>query len=322
MERYVSYTAGPSEEGLTISAWMGRLGYSRHQIGRMKFRPDGICLNGQRVRVNTAAAAGDVLTLQLMDRPPEDKKAPAVVWADPDPSVGPLRILYEDQDLLLVDKPPGLVCHPSPGHYADTLANAAAAYLRSQGITGRLFLLGRLDRDTCGVVAFAKHAEAAAMLGRQRESGHFFKTYLAEVRGTFSPEEEKGVIDLPLCRIGDTMWMQVSPGGKPARTLYEALAPTPAGTLCRVLIEQGRTHQIRVHMAYRGHPLITDPLYGMGASPLGKEGEVPRAADTDLHLCAASCVLIQPFTGQTIRVRASLPDWAGPLGSDRDKIQI
>ncbi|MBQ5361071.1 MAG: RluA family pseudouridine synthase, partial [Lachnospiraceae bacterium] len=221
MERIVSYTASKKEDGKTISAYLKELGFSAGQIGRMKFRKDGICLNGERARVNRVLKEGDLLSLQLMDRGEDIRegtdRAPApgkVVWADPAPEVGPLQVLYEDPDILAVHKRAGLVCHPSPGHYADTLANAAAFYLKGQGITGRLFLLGRLDRDTSGIVIFAKHPEAAAMLGDQRKKGTFEKIYLAEVRGGFEKEEE--VIDRPLRRIRDTMHMEVSDEGKEA----------------------------------------------------------------------------------------------------------
>ena len=231
MERFVTYTAGKEEEGLAISAWLRRLGFSAHQIGRMKFRRGGICLNGEWSRVNRTVHAGDLLRLQLMDNDRDLRagtdRAPAggrVEWADPDPSVGPLTVLYEDPDILAVHKRAGLVCHPSPGHYADTLANAAAAYLRGQGITGRLYLLGRLDRDTSGIVVFAKHAEAAAMLSGQRKQGGFEKIYLAEVRGSFSGCPKFGKIEAPLSRIPDTMHMQVDPDGKAAGTFYQVLA--------------------------------------------------------------------------------------------------
>ena len=224
MERFVTYTAGKEEEGLAISAWLRRLGFSAHQIGRMKFRRGGICLNGEWSRVNRTVHAGDLLRLQLMDNDRDLRagtdRAPAggrVEWADPDPSVGPLTVLYEDPDILAVHKRAGLVCHPSPGHYADTLSNAAAAYLRGQGITGRLYLLGRLDRDTSGIVVFAKHAEAAAMLSGQRKQGGFEKIYLAEVRGSFSGCPKSGKIEAPLSRIPDTMHMQVDPDIRTAK---------------------------------------------------------------------------------------------------------
>ena len=321
MERIVTYTATSEEEGLTISSWLRRLGFSVHQIGRMKFRNDGICLNGKRARVNVTIKEGDLLALQLMDKGEDLRegtdRAPSpgrVDWADPDPSVGPLTILYEDPDILALHKKQGLVCHPSPGHYADTLANGAAAYLHGQGIRGRIYLLGRLDRDTSGIVIFAKHAEAAAMLGDQRDRGEFEKIYLAEVRGVFEEGKETGIVDGPLRRIRDTMHMEISPEGKKARTFYRVLGTEKEGeetfSLVRCRIEQGRTHQIRVHMASAGHPLAGDPLYGMGASPIGIGKEVPRAENVDLHLHAFYCRFRQPFTGEEILIRDPAPAWA------------
>lgn len=319
MKRIVVYTASGAEEGKNISAWLRELGFSARQIGRMKFRKDGICLNGERARVNRILKEGDVLSLQLMDQGEDSRegtdRAPSpgkVEWADPSPEVGPLAVLYEDPDILAVHKRAGLVCHPSPGHYADTLANAAAAYLKKQGIAGRLYLLGRLDRDTSGIVVFAKHAEAAAMLGDQRKQGTFEKIYLAEVRGSFEKKEE--VIDRPLRRIRDTMHMETSPEGKEARTFCSILGTRTEGeetfSLCRCRIKHGRTHQIRVHLASIGHPLLGDPLYGFGAVPMGIGKEVPRAEDVDLHLHAFICRFRQPFTGEEITVRDPAPAWA------------
>lgn len=319
MKRIVAYTASRAEGGKTISAWLKELGFSARQIGRMKFRKDGICLNGERARVNRILKEGDVLSLQLMDRGEDSRegtdRAPSpgkAVWADPSPEVGPLGVLYEDPDILAVHKRAGLVCHPSPGHYADTLANAAAAYLKEEGITGRLFLMGRLDRDTSGIVIFAKHAEAAAMLDEERKRGTFEKLYLAEVRGR--PEWKEEVIDRPLRRIRDTMHMEISPEGKEARTFCRLLGTREEGgeifSLCRCRIEHGRTHQIRVHLSSVGHPISGDPLYGFGAVPMGIGKEVPRAEDVDLHLHAFSCRFIQPFTGEEITVTDPAPAWA------------
>ena len=329
MERFVTYTAGKEEEGLAISAWLRRLGFSTHQIGRMKFRRGGICLNGEWSRVNRTVHAGDLLRLQLMDNDRDLRagtdRAPAggrVEWADPDPSVGPLTVLYEDPDILAVHKRAGLVCHPSPGHYADTLANAAAAYLRGQGITGRLYLLGRLDRDTSGIVVFAKHAEAAAMLSGQRKQGGFEKIYLAEVRGSFSGCPKSGKIEAPLSRIPDTMHMQVDPDGKAAGTFYQVLAEDSDSvspkTLCRCTIEHGRTHQIRVHMAHTGHPLVGEPLYGMYAGPIGIGKKVPAAEEVDLHLHAWKCRFRQPFTGEMVEITDPAPVWAEQYGIIRE----
>lgn len=274
-----------------------RLGLSRKQISRLKFREDGIRVNGVRQRVSGILQPQDTLELKLGTGFGGGKSGRVAACT----GTGRLNILYEDRDLLAVVKPAGIVCHPSHGHYRDTLSNQAAAYLEARGEAGVIRLVGRLDKDTSGIVVFAKNQETAAAMARQREAGKMQKIYLALVEGC--PPEKEGTAAEPLARDRDhLMKMRVSPDGKPARTYYRVLKIRGEGKTRRSLLlltlEQGRTHQIRVHMAHMGCPLAGDPLYGRG-------GREDRAM---LH--AWKLRMTHPFSGEGIELEAELPEWA------------
>lgn len=185
-----------------------------------------------------------------------------------------LAIIYEDQDILAINKPAGIVTHPSGSHYSDSLANQVASYFRSKGEPTKVRSIGRLDKETSGILLFARNQTAAAKLQNQREEGISEKTYLAAVSG-FMPVDEDGAfhrISVPLAPDPDNrLKMVVStdgtlPGSKHAETLYSVLksngpdAAAPA-SLVMLRLKTGRTHQIRVHMASLGHPLLGDSLY-------------------------------------------------------------
>lgn len=185
-----------------------------------------------------------------------------------------LAIIYEDQDILAINKPAGIVTHPSGSHYSDSLANQVASYFRSKGEPTKVRSIGRLDKETSGILLFARNQTAAARLQNQREEGISEKTYLAAVSG-FMPVDEDGAfhrISVPLAPDPDNrLKMVVStdgtlPGSKHAETLYSVLKSTgpdaaaPA-SLVMLRLKTGRTHQIRVHMASLGHPLLGDSLY-------------------------------------------------------------
>ena len=183
-------------------------------------------------------------------------------------------MIYEDQDILAINKPAGIVTHPSGSHYSDSLANQVASYFRSKGEPTKVRSIGRLDKETSGILLFARNQTAAARLQNQREEGISEKTYLAAVSG-FMPVDEDGAfhrISVPLAPDPDNrLKMVVStdgtlPGSKHAETLYSVLKSTgpdaaaPA-SLVMLRLKTGRTHQIRVHMASLGHPLLGDSLY-------------------------------------------------------------
>lgn len=263
------------------------------------------------------------------------------IWAAPASWLSenyPLKILYEDQDILAADKASGVVCHPSPGHYNDTLSNQVADHLGCIGRELDVRVTGRLDRDTSGIVIFALNTETAAQLIRQRQASMMQKLYIARLRGLFS-NQLSGTIDRPLRRESpDSFRMMVAEDGKAARTHYRVLRQMPDGTsLVACRIEHGRTHQIRVHMASIGHPIVGDRLYGpeaveeevlmsreqariIGEKSEQAAGSRQAAARTveerhaaPLMLHAWQAVLRQPFTGEEIRLEAPLPEWAEEL---------
>lgn len=275
-----------------------RYGISKSQWKRVKhtgdFHCNGAPAHGKHTRVHT----GDVLTFTT-EKPPNPAKFPVV------PEHVPLDIRYEDDDLLAVNKPTGMLVHPLYVHPNGTLANAILGYYEEKGLPYRFHPLHRLDRDTTGLVLIAKRPELQHMLTKNGTIKLFHREYLAIACGKL-PEREAW-IDAPLGRRpGSTVEQAVVPienGGKSARTHYAVLAETdatdahPALSLVRLQLETGRTHQIRVHLAALGCPLLGDDLYG-DASPL-----IARQA---LH--AARLTFHHPITGADVAIVAPPPD--------------
>lgn len=330
MNRKLEYTITEEMAGKSVRQFLQEVpGFSGHQISRLKFQKEGIRVGGEKVYVSHVLKKGEVLTIGLTEqvlRRDTQGGRPGKIWEAPAPELAayPLEVLYEDEDLLIVNKPAGMVCHPSPGHYSDTLANQAAAHLGGTGTAMDMRVTGRLDRETSGIVTFARNSETAAMIQRQREDGRLVKTYLALAQGDFTAEE--GVVDSPIRREAPgSHYMVCAQDGKPARTFYKVLARTkgPGGdprTLLECRIEHGRTHQIRVHMAGIGHPLVGDPLYGGEFARYGGESgeqlqertsESPGQEKMGLHAYRLS--LLRPFDGGKIEITAKAPEWAGAL---------
>ena len=287
--RFLSFQIRPEENGMTVREYLsGCLHFSRHQISSLKYRPDGIVVNGQMCRVTRILQEGDALTVGLKDG--------GSSYLETGGFAEPPDILFENADLLIVNKPAGMVCHPSHGHYADSAANQAAAYAKSKNEDWTIRLIGRLDADTSGILVFAKNSETAARLARQREEGGMRKTYLALCEGSI--KQDSGVIDLPIAKDPERLGrMKTDPAGKPAITRYQVLRRGRERTLLRVWITHGRTHQIRVHLASAGHPLVGDPFYGNG---------VPGKDCAMLH--AHTLCMTEPFTGKECRIEAPVPE--------------
>lgn len=264
-----------------------QLGFSALRLKSLRAVPGSVLLDGDSVPLYLRPVQGQILTVRL----PEDPPSPV------EPVAGPLHLVYEDEHLVIIDKAPGMAVHPGPGHREDTLGNLLTWHYESRGEHHLFRPVNRLDRSTSGLVCVAKHAYAAEMLGRALALGLFHKVYLAICEGV--PEKLSGTVDAPIGRReGSVLERQVRPDGKRAVTHYEALGGCQGRSLLRVEPETGRTHQIRVHMAWLGHPLTGDFLYGTEAPQL-----IPRAA---LHACTLS--FPHPITGQTLTFHAPLPE--------------
>lgn len=330
MNRRLTFRISQETAGKTIRAFLREeLAFSGHQISRLKFQEEGIRVDGEKAYVSRELREGEVLTIglteQVLRRDTEGGK-PAKIWEAPAPELAayPLKVLYEDDDYLIVDKPAGMVCHPSPGHYRDTLANQAAAHLGGTGTAMDMRVTGRLDRETSGIVTFARSTEAAAMIQRQRADGRLIKTYLALAEGAFP--ERTGVVDVPLRRESPGSHRMIcAQDGKPARTFYRVLGETKAPdgsirTLLTVRIEHGRTHQIRVHMAHIGHPLAGDPLYGFRGAGDAQENDgrtvccMTDEGDREpMGLHAFKLSFWHPFRAVPIEITAQVPAWADKI---------
>ncbi|MCI8526536.1 MAG: RluA family pseudouridine synthase [Oscillospiraceae bacterium] len=261
------------------------MGLSSTLVKRLK-TTGAICVNGLPAPVNARLAPGDRVAVCLDEPPPGFP-----------PEDGPLDILYEDDALLALDKPPGLPVHPTAARRTGTLANRAAGYYRATGQRCGVHTVTRLDRDTFGVVLLAKNAHVHALLSEALRAGLLKKTYLAAVLG--APPRNVGVIDLPIARCpGPSLRRMISPAGDAARTRCRVLARGPEASLLLLRPETGRTHQLRVHCAALGCPILGDRDYGTEASlalsrVLGAETQ---------QLCAARLRLPHPITGAALAI--------------------
>lgn len=236
-------------------------------------------VNGEPVFTDFPVQPGDVVTALLTEDPPD---FPAQDL--------PLDILYEDEALLAVDKGPGLWVHPSPSRYTGTLANGVAGYFSRTKQPCGVHVVTRLDRDTFGVVLLAKHAHIHALLCQSQRAGQLRKTYQATVRG--SMPEPSGIIDLPIRRRdGGSLLREVHPDGQAAVTRYRVLNERGGLSLLELEPVTGRTHQLRVHCAALGCPMLGDRDYGGGCDT------VPHQ-----QLCAVSLTLPHPLTGEPLTI--------------------
>ncbi len=256
-------------------------------VRRIKWLPDGILVDGARVNTRFCPQAGQVLSVRLDD--PERRSG--IV-----PAPGPVDILYEDGDMVVLNKAPGVSVHPGPGHFDDTLGNFLLYHYDQEGETADFHPVHRLDRGTSGLLAAAKHPHAQEVLKNQLHTNAFRRTYLAVCEGVPKPGE--GTIEVPLGpKPGSLMEQMVRPDGKFARTRYKVLGEYEGRALVELELDTGRTHQIRVHMAHIGHPLTGDFLYGREDRAL-----IARPA---LH--SARLELCHPISGERLTFAAPVP---------------
>lgn len=247
----------------------------------------GLWLGEVPAILSSRVQAGDILRVCLPEDPPSD-----IV-----PVVRPLGILFEDEHLLILNKPPFVSVHPGPDHYEDTLGNFVTAYYAAKGEHHLFRPVNRLDRGTSGVMVVAKHSYAQERLKKQLHSAAFRREYLAICEGV--PKPKRGTVNAPIGRLdGSVIARTVRPDGAQALTHYEVLSEHRGRSLVRLTLETGRTHQIRVHMAHIGCPLTGDFLYGTEATEV-----IGRAA---LH--SAELTLNHPVTGEQLNISAPMPE--------------
>lgn len=251
MDKILNYTITPQESGMQVLDFLRSKGFSRHILTSMKPDKEALLVNGVRAGGRSILHEGDQFRVRLLETVSPEGIVPAPL---------PVSVLYEDEDILVLNKPSDMPVHPSIGNYDNTLANAVAFYFQQKGELCPFRCINRLDRDTSGVLILAKNALSAAILSAQMRNREIRRTYLAVVCGaTLS----SGTISAPIGRVSDSVIQrQVDPEhGESAVTHYERLAVRNDHSLLEIHLETGRTHQIRVHMGYIGHPLPADYLY-------------------------------------------------------------
>lgn len=279
----LSYIAVPADASRPLrNVLRDDLRLSAASVRQLK-AANGIFINGIAVHTDARLAPGDRLSVVLTEPEPAFPAEP-----------GHLSVIWEDSDYLAVDKPQGLIIHPTHSRLTGTLANAAWAHIRETGGEG-CHAVNRLDRDTAGVVLFAKNARACALIAGAVTD----KRYLAAVCGT--PAESVGSITLPIRRSEEGDMRRIcAPDGSPARTDYRALTSKGGCSLLAIRLYTGRTHQIRVHFAALGFPLLGDRLYG-------SEDSIALSARLGIDAHALRCTSLSfrhPLTGETVMLSA------------------
>lgn len=291
----LNYVVSDGQSGIRIDRYLSDSNedLSRSYIQKL-LKEQKVTVQGTYVKANYKVQAGDVITVELPD------------MTEPDilPEDIPLDILYEDEDVLVVNKPKGMVVHPSAGHTTGTLVNAIMAHCKENlsGINGvlRPGIVHRIDKDTTGALLVCKNDNAHRDLALQLKEHSIKRRYRAIVAGVI--KENEGTIEGPIGRHPvDRKKMAINyKNGKEAVTHYRVLERFPNATYVECRLETGRTHQIRVHMTSIGHPLLGDEVYGSGKNPYHLQGQT-------LH--AMILGFVHPSTGEYMEFTAPLPEY-------------
>ena len=288
MERRLEYPVGQEADGLRIEQFLRRKGYSRGCLALIKRTPGGALVDGCPRYLNQRLAAGERLQVLLSEEAVSEKIVPVEL---------PIQIVYEDEDLLVLNKAAGMPTHPSMNNYTNSMANALAWYYKEQGKPFVFRCTNRLDRDTSGLTVVAKNPLSSCILADMAVKKKIHREYRAIVRGRVEPAA--GTIDAPLSRKpGSILEREVDfAGGERAVTHYRVLEERNGHSLVSLVLETGRTHQIRVHMKYLGCPLIGDYLYNPDMEYIARQA---------LH--SYRLAFCHPVTGEQMEFTALLPE--------------
>lgn len=282
----LTYHVADCDDELTLNDIVrARLHLSRTLVVKLK-QQHKILVNGAPEYTNFRVSPGDLVTVDL-DLSEDNEVIPAAL---------PIEVVYEDEDILVVNKPPGMAIHPARQGEQDTLANAVTYYWQQSGSKALFRPVNRLDKETSGLVLIAHSKFAHQALFRQQKKREVERIYLALVDGVITPDE--GRINEPIIRLDPGKRQRsVDPQGQQAVTVYQVMHRYENQTLLRLKLETGRTHQIRVHLSYIGHPVCGDTLYGCPSTIIERQA---------LH--AGKLSFTQPRSGQRLHLQAPLPE--------------
>ena len=288
MNRNIDYIIDEDSSGLRVEQFLRRKRYSGQNLSEIKRMPKSILVNGVHYYMRQELSTGDYLQVRICETQNSEKIPPTKL---------PLDIVYEDEDLLVLNKPAGMPIHPSLNNYTNSMANALAYYFQSQGKPFIFRCCNRLDRDTSGLTIVSKHLVSGSILSDMTKYREVHREYLAIARGSVTPSE--GTIQAPLVRKDGTIiertvdWEH----GEDAVTHYKVVKEANGHSLVSLRLETGRTHQIRIHMKYLGYPLIGDYLYNPDMEYMTRQA---------LH--SHHMEFTHPITGEHMSFTAPLPE--------------
>lgn len=288
MNRNIDYIIDEDSAGLRVEQFLRRKRYSGQNLSEIKRMPKSILVNGVHYYMRQELSKGDHLQVRICETQNSEKIPPTKL---------PLDIIYEDEDLLVLNKPAGMPIHPSLNNYTNSMANALAYYFQSQGKPFIFRCCNRLDRDTSGLTIVSKHLVSGSILSDMTKYREVHREYLAIARGSVTPSE--GTIQAPLGRKEGTIiertvnWEH----GEDAVTHYKVVKEANGHSLVSLRLETGRTHQIRIHMKYLGYPLIGDYLYNPDMEYMTRQA---------LH--SHHMEFTHPITGEHMSFTAPLPE--------------
>lgn len=287
MDSSLKFLITENEVGIKLREYLRSRAKLSSRLIKGAAKDERICVNGKITRLNYILKEGDQVSFEVVKTETQDIEAEDI----------PIDVIYEDEDVLVVNKNPGIVVHPTKSYPSHTLANGIMNYFKTTNQNCIVRLVSRLDMNTSGLIIIAKNQFSHMALARDKDREEFKKTYLAIVHGNL--EQRRGTIDLPIYRpLGSDIRRVVDERGQRSITHFEVIESFSKGDLVMLSLETGRTHQIRVHMTSLGHPIFGDSLYG--------EEELDYIDRQALHAYKLS--FPHPRTGELLNLKADLPE--------------